>query len=72
MDNIVREEMIEWITNPENEEILKMLKLIKDSSASSDWYRDLSERAKKSIESGLKDHQEGKTLSNEEFWLKHG
>ncbi len=72
MKNIVREEVVEWITKPENEELLETLKLIKESSTSKDWYDDLNENEKQSIKKGLKDYQEGNTLTNEEFWAKHG
>ncbi len=70
MDNAVREEIIEWISKPENEDLLETLKLIKDSS-SEDWYDELSEHEKKSIEKVQKDHQDGNTLTSEDFWKKH-
>lgn len=71
MDNAVREEIIEWTSKPENEELLKTLKLIKESSKSKDWFDDLEEHEKQSLKKGQKDHQEGKTLTSEEFWKKH-
>lgn len=71
MDNQVREEIVEWISKPENKEILETLKLIKEASKSKDWHDDLSEREKKSIKKGMDDHRQGKTLTNREFWEKH-
>ncbi|HLR77301.1 MAG TPA: hypothetical protein VK106_06540 [Balneolaceae bacterium] len=72
MKNVVKEEIVEWITKPENEELLKALKLIKESQASGDWFERLDEQSKQSIKKGLKEHQNDNTLTNEEFWLKHG
>lgn len=71
MNNIIREEVIEWISKPENEELLETLKLIKESSESKDWFDDLTEDEIKSLRRGQKDHLEGNTLSSEEFWKKH-
>ncbi|HEX6983243.1 MAG TPA: hypothetical protein VF181_10825 [Balneolaceae bacterium] len=71
MNNIIREEVIEWISKPENEELLETLKLIKEASESKDWFDDLTEDEKRSLKRGQKDHQEGNTLSSEEFWKKH-
>lgn len=70
MDNLVKEEVIEWISKPENEELLKTLKRIKDTS-SNDWYDDLSEDEKKSLATGQQDHEEGNTLTSEQFWKRH-
>jgi hypothetical protein len=70
MDNAVREEIIEWISKPENEDLLETLKLIKDSS-SKDWYDELRNHEKRSLEKGQKDHQDGNTLTSEDFWKKH-
>lgn len=71
MDNVAREEMVEWISKPENEELLQTLKLIKDASESNDWFDDLSGFEKKSLKRGQKGHHEGKTLSSKDFWNKH-
>lgn len=72
MENIVKEEVIAWITQPENEDLLKVLKQIKDSATSKDWYEKLSKHSKQSIKKGKKNHNEGNTLTNKDFWLKHG
>ena len=68
MDNLVREEIVEWISKPENKELLETLKLMKESSISDDWFDDLTEAELQSIERGRKDHQKNDTLSSKEFW----
>ncbi|MEX0844396.1 MAG: hypothetical protein WD022_03910 [Balneolaceae bacterium] len=60
MDNMVKEELVEWISRPENEDLLESLKLMKEASASGDWYDELSEEEISSIERGEKDHEEGR------------
>ncbi|MDZ7658648.1 hypothetical protein [Fodinibius sp.] len=70
MDNAVKEEVIEWISKPENEELLEILKLIKDAS-SEDWFDNLSKSEKKSISKGKSDFSKGNTLSSKEFWKQH-
>jgi hypothetical protein len=71
-ENKVNEEIVEWISKPENKELLDTLKLMKEASATGDWYESLSPDEKESIKRGIEDHQSGKTLTSEEFWNKHG
>lgn len=71
MDNAVREEIVEWISKPENEDLLEMIKLIKEASESKDWFDDLNEHEKKSLKKGQKHHRDGNTLTSAELWEKH-
>ncbi len=71
MDDAVREEVIEWISKPGNEDLLEALKLLKEDSESKDWYDDLENHEKQSLEKGRKDHRDGNTLTSEELWKKH-
>lgn len=71
MENKVSEEIVEWLSKPENEEILQTLKLIKESSESTDWYDTLKNSEKESVEKGQRDHQEGNVISSDDFWEKH-
>jgi len=70
-ENKVNEEIVEWISKPENKELLDTLKLMKEASGSGDLYESLSPGEKESIKRGIEDHQSGKTLTSEEFWNKH-
>jgi hypothetical protein len=71
MKNIVREELVEWIYKPENEDLLDTLRLMKDAEESGDWLDKLSKEEIQSIENGLRDHKQGNTLSSKEFWKRH-
>ncbi|MFY0651179.1 MAG: hypothetical protein JXQ96_04060 [Cyclobacteriaceae bacterium] len=68
----VRNELIGWVQNLEDEELLTTLKLIKDNSTLEDWYDSLSAKQHQSIQRGIVDHEKGRTLSSDEFWRKHG
>lgn len=67
MDNKVREEVIDWILQPKNKELLKTLKQIKNAS-SNDWFDDLTEEENQWVSRGQKDHQKGNTLTSKAFW----
>lgn len=71
-ENVVKEELVEWITKPGNKDLLETLKLMKEESLEEDWYNDLTEGEKESIKKGQEDHKKGRTLSSREFWNKHG
>ena len=70
MESATKNELIEWIFNPSNEELLHVLKLIKENADGTDWHNNLSEAEKISLENGISDHESGNTLSSEEFWGK--
>lgn len=68
----VRNEIIEWIRQVKDEELLETLNLIKENSSEADWCEQLSQKQKDSIQRGISDHKKDKTLSSKEFWEKHG
>ena len=72
MDISIRSDIADWILGLENEELLETLRLIKEEYAKKDWYSELDENQRKSIDQGLTDHENGRTLGSKEFWLKHG
>jgi hypothetical protein len=71
MGKTVRDDIVNWIYKPENKDLLETLKLMKEASASEDWFDDLDEEQIESIERGRKDHKEGRTLDSRTFWEKH-
>lgn len=69
----IKLELIEWLTKLEDDETLEYLKIVKDSKSSKhDWWDDISEPEKSSIERGLKDIEEGKTVPHEEVKKRYG
>ena len=59
-------ELIEWLTNLNDEETITYLKLVKDSKSEGDWYDDLTPEQKARLEKGLKDADEGRVTPHEE------
>ena len=64
-------ELIHWLTNLTDKNLLESLASIKDSTVNGDWYDELSPAQKQSLENGIKDHKKGKTLTSKEFWSRH-
>ena len=66
-------ELIEWLSNLENQEILLFLKSLKDNRVSdSDWASELSKEQIESINRGLKDLEDGKFVDHLEVKSKYG
>lgn len=67
-------DLIAWIEQLSDTNTLAFLEGLKESKSSNDWWDDLSESQKENINEGLKDAQEGRTVSSAEFWkiLKNG
>lgn len=71
--NLVREELVEWISKPGNEDLLETLKLMKETdSTESDWYDSLTKKELESLKKGREDHKKGRILSSRDFWDQHG
>lgn len=67
---MMREELIQWIQSLNDSKLLNLLNSIKlsTSKSSKDWWDELTEDQKDNIRLGLKDLNEGNTLSSEDFW----
>ena len=63
-------ELIEWLTNLDDNETISYLKIVKNSKESnSDWWDDLTEDQKRAIERGLK---AGRVTPHTEVKKKYG
>lgn len=71
-----RQELIDWINSLDDSRLLNLLSSIKLSNTDTDkdWWDELTPIQKENIELGLKDLEEGRTISSKEFWnrLRHG
>ncbi|EMR03924.1 hypothetical protein [Cesiribacter andamanensis] len=66
-------EIIEWITRTNDNSLLKTLKSIKDSNAATtDWFDNLSQEEKESLNRGISEHDKGDVLTSKEFWTGYG
>lgn len=69
----IKLELIEWLTKLEDSETIEYLKIVKDSKSNdNDWWDDLSDIQKKGIERGLKDIENGLTISHDEVKSRYG
>ncbi len=67
----IKLELIEWLTKLDDEETIQYLKVVKDSKTTGeDWWDDLTQEEKNSIELGLKDVEAGRVISHEDVKLK--
>ena len=68
----IKLELIEWLSQLDDEETIQYLKILKDSQAKGqNWWNDLTENQKKHIEKGLSDVEEGRVRSNEDVKEKY-
>lgn len=70
--NIDRKELINWIKNLDNENLLIFLNTLRisEKTRSLDWWDNLTKLEIKDINQGLEDVANGNTLSSKEFWSK--
>lgn len=68
--NTDRKELINWIKNLDNENLLNFLNTLRvsEKSKSVDWWDNLSKSEIEDINQGLKDVANGDTVSSKEFW----
>ena len=67
-----KQNLIDWISSLEDEEVMESIKDFKESYFSKkDWWNEISEEEKNSIDRGLKDVEEGRLISYEQFKNKY-
>ncbi len=69
-----KSDLIAWIENLSDVNMLTVLSGLKDSREDKDWWDDLTENQKNHINQGLADAENGRVMSSEVFWnkLKNG
>ncbi|MEQ8245181.1 hypothetical protein [Fulvivirga sp.] len=67
---LLREELTKWVGSLNDSSLLNLLNSIKLSrgTATGDWWDYLNDKERKNITLGLKDLEEGNTLTSNEFW----
>ncbi|MCB0396375.1 MAG: hypothetical protein KDD36_06965 [Flavobacteriales bacterium] len=64
--------LIEWLVNLKDKTTIERLKWLKEDTASAaDWWDEISEAERQSIERGLKDSKEGKVIPHQEVRKKY-
>ncbi len=68
----IRNELIDWINTLEDTDLLGSLLGLKRATQNGGTNVELSAEERRSIERGLEDLAQGRSLSSAEFWAKHG
>lgn len=70
--NSTRQELIQWINSLNDTSLLNLLNSIRMSRKKDDkdWWEGLSISEKENIDLGIKDLNEGRTISSEDFWKR--
>ena len=68
--NNTRKELVGWIESLTDDSILGLLNSVKLSSEgkTADWWEELTESDRVNILSGIRDYQQGDTMSSQDFW----
>lgn len=68
--NNTRKELVGWIKSLTDDSILCLLNSVKLSSEgkTADWWEELTESDRVNILSGIRDYQQGDTMSSQDFW----
>jgi len=69
----IKLEIIEWLIKLEDDSAIEYLKIVKDSILSdSDWWDDIPNEQKKSIQRGLDDVDAGRVVAHDVVKRKYG
>jgi hypothetical protein len=73
LNEAIKLELIEWLTNLDDDETIEYLKIVKDAKVShDDWWYDLKDKHKEGIERGLKDIDAERFTLHEDVKKKYG
>lgn len=63
--------IINWIASLTDESIIQKLKLLREQEKNTDWWDEISEEEKASIQRGLEDVKAGRVVPHEEVRKKY-
>ena len=66
--NQIKLNLIAWINQLSDVDVLSFLDGIKSSKSKGDWWDNLTTAQQKIILKGMKDAENGKTMNSEKFW----
>jgi len=67
----IKRELIEWLSELDDKNLLNTLHSVKKASESYDWWDELTSEQKKSVERGERDHKKGRILTSRQLWKKY-
>ena len=66
----IKIELINWIKSIKDPGLIQIIEALRLSEHSGDWWNDLTNAEQEEIENGMKQLDESKGMSSEEFWRK--
>ena len=66
--NSIKLNLISWINQLSDKDLISFLDGLRVSSTKSDWWGELSTAQKKQVLAGLKDAEDGKAMESKKFW----
>lgn len=63
---IEKQKIIEWIKGLSDQSLIEKIKLIKENKLPGDWWEEISEEEKLSIERGLENIRSGRTIPHDQ------
>lgn len=63
--------IIDWIANLTDESVIARIKLLKDNPNETDWWNEISESEKASIQRGMADAKAGRIIPHKEVRKKY-
>lgn len=61
-------DLIAWINKLSDENIIEFLEALKKSKSKDDWWDELSESQKQTLQNGMDDIEKGNTIPSIKFW----
>jgi len=61
-------DLIAWINMLSDERLIEFLDSLKTSGSTEDWWTNLSENQRSVINRGIKDIDEGRVMTSDQFW----
>lgn len=69
---IIKIELMEWLSGLEDKSLLTSLLQFKKSAEAGDWSDNLTKEQLDSLQRGLSDLENGNTISSKDFWSSYG
>jgi len=61
-------DLIAWINMLSDERLIEFLDSLKTSGSTDDWWTNLSDNQRSVINNGMKDIDEGRVMTSDQFW----
>ena len=67
-----KRELIDWISGLKDDSVIEKIKLLKEGKTQSDWWNEITDEEKASIEKGVEDEKAGRIIPHSEVKKEYG